>query len=503
MANAVGREVRTSSGARKRERLADMALSATQHISTDLGSDIGSRQWWAGLAVLLGASGAAIAMTPDFRPIPVAPSVTLSDAELDEARAQMIMPLALGGDTGRRMAATEAVVPLKASPERPRIELTATLGRGDGFGRLLQRAGVSRKEADQVTAMVSGVTSLSDIEPGTRVDVVLGRRSDKRSSRPLESVDFRARLDLALSVGRDGDRLFMKQEKIAVDDTPLRIRGTVGSSLYRSARAAGAPADAVRDYLRVIRENMPISSIRASDEFDIVVGYRRAETGEVEVGELLFAGLERDSKAKVQMLRWDEAGKGRFFEASGVGVSRGELAMPVSGSISSRFGMRRHPILGYRRMHSGLDFRARYGSPVYAASDGKVIMAGRNGGYGKFVKISHGGNLASGYAHLSNIAVSNGNHVRRGQVIGYVGSTGLSTGPHLHYELYRGGRAINPLSVKYTERAQLSGRELARFKAELERLKAVTPGAALTGFARTVQAEPEREIDRLAKTISG
>ena len=187
--------------------------------------------------------------------------------------------------------------------------------------------------------------------------------------------------------------------------------------------------------------------------------------------------------------------------------TRGEFARPVNGAVTSGFGYRRHPILGFRRMHSGIDFKAGTGAPIYATADGVVNYAGRKGGYGNFVRIAHGGNIATGYGHMSRIAVSNGMRVRRGQVIGYVGSTGLSTGPHLHYEMYRGGRAIDPASVQYVTRAQLSGAELKRFKDALVRIKTVAPGAALAELEQTATEvaaeEPEREIDKLAAPRKG
>ena len=191
--------------------------------------------------------------------------------------------------------------------------------------------------------------------------------------------------------------------------------------------------------------------------------------------------------------------EGRFYDAAGEGAMREGLIAPVPGAISSRYGMRRHPILGYRRMHSGVDFRGRTGTPVYAATDGTVNFSGRNGGYGNFVRIRHAGGLATGYAHLSRIAVRNGQSVERGQVIGYVGSTGLSTGPHLHYEMYRNGQKIDPLSVRYVTRAQLSGTQLANFREQLLRLQLVQPGAALKALAPdpAERAAPVREIDRV------
>ena len=197
------------------------------------------------------------------------------------------------------------------------------------------------------------------------------------------------------------------------------------------------------------------------------------------------------------MLKW--GGEGRFFEASGVGEMRSGLVRPVNGGVSSGFGMRRHPILGYMRMHAGMDFKAGYGAPIYAVSDAVVQYAGRKGGYGNFVRLGHGGGMATGYAHMSRIAVSPGSHVRRGQVIGYVGSTGLSTGPHLHYEVYQNGRVVNPVSVRFTTRAQLEGAELVSFRARLAQLRQVSPGAALASLVpqEAKPAEPVREIDRL------
>ncbi|WP_395616400.1 M23 family metallopeptidase [Sphingorhabdus sp.] len=466
----------------------------------DLGEDIGSLRWFRGLGTLTALSVAALALLPDYGPIfGVQPSMP-TEAEFEEARAQMIMPIGYGSDSGKRMAATDAVVALADSPERPRIELTASLGRGDSFARVLQRSGVGGSEAANVVNMVSGVTALSDIEPGTPIDIILGTRPSKNQPRPLESVTFRARFDLNLEINREGGSLRLSKKPINVDNTPLRIRGTVGNEgIFRSARAAGAPARAIQDYLKVISGRTSLSSIRPTDQFDIIVDYKRAETGEVKVGDLLYAGVDRDGKSNIQMLKWTSGGNTQWFEASGVGESKGTLSRPVNGPVTSSFGPRRHPILGYMRMHAGLDFKAGYGQPIFAVTDGVVAFAGRNGGYGNFVRLNHSGGLASGYGHMSRIAARPGSRVRRGQIIGYVGSTGLSTGPHLHYELYRNGRAVNPMSVKFTQRAQLSGSDLTRFKGKLQSMKSVKPGAALTPLQTASRKDeaPKREIDRL------
>ena len=443
----------------------------------DLGARIGSREWWRGLVTLTALCSATVSLAPDFaQPLAGPAQPQLTAAEFDEARAQSFAPLAWGADTGRRMGATDAVVPLTGTPERPSIELTATLGQGDGFTRVLERAGVARGEAARVADMVSSAVPLGDIAPGTRIDIVLGRRARRSDPRPLDALAFRAKFDLNLAVERVGGSLNLKRLPIEVDRTPLRIQGRVGPSLYRAARAAGAPAKAVEAYLRAMGQHVPIGAIGSDDRFDIIVEHARAETGEVQVGQLIFAGLDRGRK-NVRLLRWEQGGRSQFFEASGVGETRGAMARPVGNSrVSSNFGLRRHPVLGYSRMHKGVDFAAPYGTPIHAATDGVVSYAGWHGGHGKYVKLKHNGSIATGYAHMSRFAVKAGQRVSRGQVIGYVGSTGLSTGPHLHYELYKNGAAVNPKSVSFTTTAQLSGRDLANFKAKLANVLGVRVG---------------------------
>ncbi|NNC71772.1 MAG: M23 family metallopeptidase, partial [Sphingomonadaceae bacterium] len=320
--------------------------------------------------------------------------------------------------------------------------------------------------------------------------------------RPVDHIAFRARFDLKLEIARADGRLRANPIQIAVDDTPLRIRGRVGGSLYRSARAAGAPPAAIQEYLRAIGTQMSISNDIGSDAtFDMIVEHRRAETGETEIGRLLYAGIDRGSR-ETQLLRWSVGGSDQWFEASGVGRQTGEMVMPVNGRITSGFGYRRHPILRYRRMHTGLDIAAGRGTPIRAAASGVVNYSGRNGGYGNYVRINHGNGMQTAYAHMSRIAASNGTRVSQGQVIGYVGSTGMSTGPHLHYELLRNGSKVNPRSVRFIEQAQLAGDELRRFRATLAGLLQVEPGAALARNRRGNGDETASNESRRAPSIS-
>ncbi|MCA1748361.1 MAG: M23 family metallopeptidase [Sphingomonadales bacterium] len=418
----------------------------------DLGAQIGSRTWWRGALTCTALCASMLFLAPGVQALPEIPSAM--DAEQwDEARAQAITPLAYGADTGRRMAATGAVEPLADTPERPKVELTATLGRGDGFARVLERAGVARDQAREIETMVAALIPVEDIEAGTPMKIVLGRRPNRTVPRPVDEVSFRARLDLRIELARADGRLMADAVAIAVDDTPLRIRGRVGSSLYRSARAAGAPPSAIQDFLRAVGTQLSIErDIPASATFDMIIEHRRAETGETELGQVLYAGIERGDR-KTQLLRWTVGGNSQWFEASGVGRSTGEMLMPVSGRISSGFGSRRHPILGGSRMHTGIDIAAGYGTPIRAAATGTVNYSGRNGGYGNYVRINHGGGTQTAYAHM--------------------------------------GRKVDPRSVRFIEQAQLTGAELARFRSTLVSLLNVEPGAALRR-ERTERASADR-----------
>jgi murein DD-endopeptidase MepM/ murein hydrolase activator NlpD len=449
----------------------------------DLGANIGSRTWWRGLATCTALCAVTLSLAPGFPALEV-PGTVAGDTEVQEGRALAIAPLALGADTGRRLGPTDAVQPLADTPERPSIDMAATLGRGDGFARTLERAGVASNEAIQIADMVSRAASLSEVKPGTRVELTLGRRASKDLPRPLSHLIFRAAFDMRLAVERVNGALQLRKLPIAVDNTPLRVQGRVGSSLYRAARAAGAPASAVDAYLKAVATRVGVGAIGAGARFDLIVAQRRAATGEVETGELLLAGLDQ-GRTPVRLMKWDQDGRTSWFDATGTGETKGAMRMPVIGRMTSSFGMRRHPLLGFSRMHKGMDIGAPMGAPILAATDGVVRFAGRHGGHGNYVMLGHAGGMATGYAHMSRIVTRVGQRVRQGQLIGYVGSTGISTGPHLHYELYRGGQAINPATMKFTTTTRLAGESLRRFKAKLGGLLAVRGGARVAAMETT------------------
>lgn len=467
-------------------------------LAHDLASDIGSRRWFRGAATFIALAATAISFWPGFAPVSASPVAMGGTDGEEEMRSQMIAPLAFGADSGRHMAAGQGVRALATAPDRPEIALVATLTPGDGFGAMLRRAGVGSADASRALALVSSAVDPAALAPGTQVDITLGARPSPDAARPLESLRLRARFDLALAVERSqGGVLSLTRKPIAVDETPLRIRGLAGPGLYRSARAAGAPASVVQAYLEQLGRHVDLEEgLLPTDSFDIIVQHRRAATGESQPGQLLYAGIDRGGRPRVQLMRWGE----EFYEASGVGEEASGLVAPVPGRLTSHFGQRRHPILGYVRMHAGLDFAASYGTPIVAVTDGRVSGAGHMGGCGAAVSIDHGGGLQTRYCHMSRIAAGAGQVVARGQVIGYVGSSGLSTGPHLHYEMRRNGEPVDPAQVTFISRAQLAGTDLRRFREALEVLREVRSGAALRALAAEGGHQSGlREIDRLGR----
>lgn len=257
---------------------------------------------------------------------------------------------------------------------------------------------------------------------------------------------------------------------IASNATAVRVQGEVSGGLYWSLRNAGLSPRLAADYLKALASRIDVGAdVAPFDRFDLVIG--KAAAGEKPA--ILYAGLHRFQGDDVQLLKWTASGRTDWFDADAGDRRSNGLMAPVAGRLTSSFGMRRHPILRFARMHSGIDFGARYGSPIVAAADGQVIGAGWAGGYGRQVQVAHHGGIVTTYSHMSTIAAEPGQPVRQGQVIGYVGSTGISTGPHLHFEVRVGGRAVDPLGVRLQSRAAISGAELKAFKARLNALLSI------------------------------
>jgi murein DD-endopeptidase MepM/ murein hydrolase activator NlpD len=249
---------------------------------------------------------------------------------------------------------------------------------------------------------------------------------------------------------------------------PLRIRGQVTDKLYWSLRAAGASPQVAAQYLAALATEIDVGGdVSPGDRFDMVLG---------QGSDLLYAGLDRGAASDLQLVKWNAAGRSQWIDAANAErpapVSSG-MTWPVAGRITSYFGYRYHPILHFSRFHAGLDFGASWGSPIVAAADGQVVGAGWAGGYGRQVRIAHGNGLVTSYSHMSQIVAAPGTLVRQGQLIGYVGSSGLSTGPHVHFEVRRMGQPVNPLGVRFQSAPVVDTHLADAVKARLKALLSV------------------------------
>lgn len=250
---------------------------------------------------------------------------------------------------------------------------------------------------------------------------------------------------------------------------PLRFAGQAGSSLYLSMRRVGLPFDLIKTYLQAVAPQINFDTdVTPDTRFDLVVDRVRDGAGKSRLGGLRYASLANGQK-QLQLIKDGSGAASGWVDIAGLVAPRPALVRPVSASrISSGFGFRLHPLLGYSRLHKGTDFAADWGAPVQAMADGWVSRAGWSGGYGQMIVIAHSGDLGSGYAHLSRLAVTAGDRVRRGQVIGYVGSTGLSTGPHLHFEVYQNGVAVDPQNVTFAAGPARSPQQIAALKSRVQ-----------------------------------
>ena len=369
----------------------------------------------------------------------------------------------------KAFAAANAPAGLTA-PEAVNVQIR----RGETFEQAVRRTGVAPEEASAVAATVANAFDLADLRAGLKFETAIAKPRNGRGDARLIGLTMRTGPASQLTVSRSFDgalRLRSLEEKVTHETVVLK--GDVERSLSASARELGATASIVRSASRLFATKFDMQrDIRSSDEFTMVFDREVTEAGRtVDVGDLMYAELRG-----VTFYRFKAAGakEAQFFDANGKNLRSAMMRTPLQSfrRVSSSFGFRTHPISGYKKMHQGIDFAAGTGTPVVAPADGVVVEARRWGGYGNWLRIRHNNGLESGYGHLSRYGsgIRAGQRVSQGQIVAYVGSTGASTGPHLHYELWRGGQRINPAGVRTQEGTELAGADLTAFRAEKARI---------------------------------
>lgn len=367
----------------------------------------------------------------------------------------------------------------------PVVEASLQLKKGGTVAAALHELGIATQDVGNAIAALKARVRLNRLPVGQEITVTLGPAEEDDGKPLLVALSIRPEPRREVTLERDEAGDFSVEEEIFDTVAKLqRATGTVDGSVINSAEAAGVPRPALVEMLRAFSWDVNFQhDIKVGDRFDVLIEQAWTSDGwPVDAGRVLWAELTTGGGEETYSIyRFKPQGDEEFFyNGEGESVVKALLRTPLNMSrISSRFGMRHHPVLRFTRLHAGIDFAAPPGTPILAAGAGRVIEAGPNGGYGRWVKISHSDGLATGYAHLSRIApgVRRSARVKQGQVIGFVGSSGLSTGPHLHFELHRNGRPVDPLSMaRQALRSRLSGNDFTRFKARVAEIDRARDG---------------------------
>jgi murein DD-endopeptidase MepM/ murein hydrolase activator NlpD len=251
------------------------------------------------------------------------------------------------------------------------------------------------------------------------------------------------------------------------------VTGKISDNLMSSARAAGIEYSVITKLVSLYSHTIDFQrDIRDGDEFKIMYEYQTNYRDSVMKNPRVLYSYLKVRGSKRELYR--DSNSEMYYDQAGKSIKKVLLKTPISGArISSRFGPRKHPVLGYSRMHKGLDYAAPKGTPIYAAGDGVIqFVKSSSSGYGKHIKVRHNSTYSTLYGHMSRFAsnVKSGTRVKQGQIIGYVGATGLASGPHLHYEVHKDGKQINPTNVDSSIIVPLSGNKLVAFKKDVNKI---------------------------------
>ncbi len=352
----------------------------------------------------------------------------------------------------------------------PKFTKTVRARKGDTLSTLLAREGVSLPEAHRAIQALSKHYNPKMLQLGQELTLYLMPQTSEPGDNRLTALILRPSTFIEISLKRLSVNQFKAEKRrIAIDRRLVRTGGTIRTNLYIAARDAGVPAPVLMELIRIYSWDVDFQrGIRPGDKFEILFETLFTEDGEfARYGEILYGNLVLGQSQNPLYRYKTKKGLIDYFNTQGQSARKALMRTPINGArLSSGFGKRRHPILGYTKMHRGLDFAAPRGTPIYAAGDGVIVRRGRNGGYGHYIRIRHNSDFETAYAHLSryHARAKIGRRVRQGQIIGFVGTTGRSTGPHLHYEILRHNRQVNPLRVKMPSGTKLRDKELARFE---------------------------------------
>ena len=349
------------------------------------------------------------------------------------------------------------------------------LQEGETFTGALKQADLEDEDINDVVNIISKKIDLRKLNVGTLIETYTKSVNDKKIINEIiiypdtEKKIYVKKVNNKFVAGEDKKKLFSKLKLYEVE---------IHNSIYESLKKIDTPDEIIMEFVQLYSFDIDFQrDIRKGNKIKIFFEiYTDSQNNYIKSGNINFSEIILDDES-YELYRFHSEGDEfvEYFNSDGKSATKALMKTPINGArLSSGFGMRKHPILGYNKKHQGVDFAAPTGTPIMAAGTGHIEFVGNNGGAGKYIRIKHLNGYKTSYSHLSKYAsgIQKNVKVRQGQVIGYVGNTGLSTGPHLHYEVIFNGKRINPMKMKLPSGKQLKDKNLEIFLAEKERINA-------------------------------
>ncbi len=342
---------------------------------------------------------------------------------------------------------------------------------GDTFISTLKKTNLNKREIDQLIIAVKDVIEINQLRIGTRIEMISDLIKEERIIKEIIIYPDR---EEKISILRIDDRFTVRKDIKTLYSELVFHEIEIEKSIYSSLKNINVPDNIIMSFVQLFSFDIDFQrDIRNKNKINILFEQFKDKDGElIKSGSIFFAKIIL-TKDSYELYKFENDNYIEYFNSDGKSATKALMKTPINGArLSSAYGMRKHPILGYNKKHMGVDFAAPIGTPIMAAGTGHIEYIGTNGGAGKYIRIKHLNGYKTSYSHLSSYAsgIQKNVRVKQGQTIGYVGSTGLSTGPHLHYEVIFNGNKINPMKMKLPSGKKLKGINLNNFLTERDRI---------------------------------
>ncbi len=352
----------------------------------------------------------------------------------------------------------------------PYSEVKYLIKNNDTIEKILKKYEIRNEDIKEISTQLKR-KKLSNIYSGRELTLIFKKISQEDNT--LVSLDFPISNTSSIQVRKSQDKFLVKENVLRLYKKEIVVKNTISNNLYSSATKVGIEPNIIVEFARIFGFEVDFQrDIRKGDWFEIYYEKFLDDNNNVrDTGKIIFASMYVNGE-EINLYNFKYKNDEEYYDIKGKSITKSLMKTPINGArLSSSYGMRKHPILGYNKMHRGTDFAAPSGTPIMASGSGTITRARWCGGGGNCVKIKHNSTYETIYAHMKSFAkgVKEGRKVKQGQIIGYVGSTGMSTGPHLHYEVIVNGKKVNSQKLKLPSGKILKGE--ARKEFEIERIK--------------------------------